>query len=265
MDDRGANPTSASRSLAPKEHGAYGQLGVPLATALAMATPEIASILLTIAAGSAFVAHEPVLVALGRRGPRARRVDGPRALRLLTSLGAAAIITGGAGLALAPPAARLASLVPLGLGAVLALFISRDQERTTLGEILAAAALTSAALPVALSSGVAPSLAWGAWVAWTLSFSAATWAVRAVIRHAKGGLSLLRRASPLALPVIAALGLERASVVSLASMASTAPMLVFSLALALSPPRPAALRRVGFGLVGASLLSGAMLVAGARC
>src|SRR5437762_3573628 len=96
------------RSLAPKEHGAYGQLGLPLVTGLAMGRPGVAAAALAVAAAAAFVAHEPLLILAGQRGTRARREEGPRAARRLAVLGAAAAISGGAGLALAPSPARLA-------------------------------------------------------------------------------------------------------------------------------------------------------------
>jgi hypothetical protein len=41
-------------------------------------------------------------------------------------------------------------------------------------------------------------------------------------------------------------------------------MLLFSAVLAIAPPHPSALRRIGWGLVAASGLTAAILVAGAR-
>lgn len=96
------NASAADRSLAPREHGAYGQIGLPLITALAMGTPSVSAILLTVGAVLVFAAHEPLLLLLGRRGLRAQRYGSPRARRSLRILAAGAAVSGLLGLALAP-------------------------------------------------------------------------------------------------------------------------------------------------------------------
>jgi hypothetical protein len=54
--------------------------------------PTLPAVLLAIAAMSAFLANEPLLVVLGHRGRRAREIDGSRAARrLAATVGAAAI------------------------------------------------------------------------------------------------------------------------------------------------------------------------------
>ncbi len=52
---------------------------MPLLTALAIGRPGISPLALTAAAVLGFVAHEPLLVAVGHRGRRAREQDGRRA------------------------------------------------------------------------------------------------------------------------------------------------------------------------------------------
>jgi hypothetical protein len=96
--------TAPQRTLVPREHGAYGQLAMPLLTALAIGRPGISALALTAAVVLAFVAHEPLLVAVGQRGPRALELDGARARRRLVWLGALVLACGALGLALAPPA-----------------------------------------------------------------------------------------------------------------------------------------------------------------
>ncbi|MCC7382259.1 MAG: YwiC-like family protein [Deltaproteobacteria bacterium] len=264
-----ASPGSAAaarprRSLAPREHGAYGQLGVPLVAALAMGRPGAAALALTAAAALAFAAHEPLLVQLARRGHRARREDGPRAARALALTGGAAAILGALGLALSPAAARVAALAPVALGAAVTLLAARDQERTAPGEIAAAAALSGAALPVALAAGVPAPLAWWAWAAWCLSLSSSTLAVRSVIAHARRPIPALRRILPAAAaaglpPALLALGIGPPS-----AALSAIPMTALALALAAAPPAPTGLRRVGWGLVATSVLAAAILVGGAH-
>ena len=174
------------RSLAPKEHGAYGQLALPLATALAQAWPTAAGLLLTLSAALAFTAHEPVLVLLGHRGPRALEEDGGRARTRLLLLGAAAALAGLSGLVLAPTLARAALAAPLVLAALLWPLLARKQEKSLAGELLAACALSAAALPVALADGVPLPAALGTWGAWVFGFAASTVAVRGVIARQKG-------------------------------------------------------------------------------
>jgi hypothetical protein len=243
-----------TRSLAPKEHGAYGQLGLPLCAALAMGTPRVAALAIAAGAVLAFAAHEPLLVLAGTRGARARREDGARALRRFATLGIAAVTAGGAGIVFAPTAARVAALVPLGLAALLAPFVFAEKEKTLPDEIVAGAALAAASLPVAIASGVSIAAAWSAWIAWAIAFAASTIAVRAVVAHARAHVAWFRRAAgPLALAV-ATFALARGGVVTPLAAAGAAPMLVAAIALAVAPPPPTALRRVGWALVAASAI-----------
>jgi hypothetical protein len=254
----------SARSLAPKEHGAYGQLGLPLVAALGMGRPGASAFALAAAAALAFVAHEPLLILAGQRGARARRDDGARALRRLAVVGAALVTFGGLGLALAPRAARAAALVPLALAAMLAPFIVKNREKTALGELLAAAALSSAALPVAIAAGASTFTARSAWAAWLVAFAASTLAVRAVVAHAKAPMVLPHRVrGPLTL-AIAAIVLERVGFLTPLGAAGAAPMLALALALAAAPPRPTALRRVGWALVAASIVLCAAITVGAH-
>ncbi len=57
-------------SLLPKEHGAYGQMAFPLATAFAVAGMNAPALLIGVAVLAGSLAHEPVLVLLGMRGTR---------------------------------------------------------------------------------------------------------------------------------------------------------------------------------------------------
>ena len=70
-------------TLLPREHGAYGQLSLPLVTALSVAGPSIAGLLVAVSAVAAFVAHEPASVLLGLRGARVRQELGRTATQWL--------------------------------------------------------------------------------------------------------------------------------------------------------------------------------------
>jgi hypothetical protein len=100
------------RSLLPHEHGAYGQIALPLVCGLGMGRPGIAAALLSAGAFAGFLSYEPLLVATGNRGKRARDEDGARARRLAAELLSLAVLLSGGGFALASPTARLASVVP---------------------------------------------------------------------------------------------------------------------------------------------------------
>lgn len=256
--------THGPRSLAPREHGAYGQLFVPLVAALAMGRPSLGAIALTVAGTAVFFAHEPLLVMLGRRGDRARREDGRRARVRLFLLGSVAAIGGVAAIVSAPVSALLAASVPLVLGAFVGRLVTLGKEKTTAGELTAAAALAGVAVPVAIAGGVTASAAWGAWGAWTLAFGASTWAVRAVIAHQKARVALWRRVLPLVVAGAVGLGGAVQGVVPWFCAAAAAPMILLALVIAAAPPHPRALKRVGWSLVGASVAAAAILVAGSR-
>jgi hypothetical protein len=257
-------PATGARSLAPREHGAYGQLGLPLLTALAMGKPSAPATLLTIASIAAFFAHEPLLLLIGQRGSRALREEGPRARRRLALLGALALGTAATSLALAPSSARLALLLPLGLAALLTPFILKNQEKTAAGELLAAATLSSAAIPVAFAAEVASPAIWSAWLAWCLALSSSTLAVRSVIAHARAPLALARR---LALPLLvlaASLLAYRAGLLLPSAAIGALPMLLLAVVLAAQPPSPRSLKKVGWGLVASSVLLAIALVVGVQ-
>src|SRR5512138_2855214 len=92
--------TRAEPSLLPREHGAWGQLAMPLVTGLALGRPGATALLLTAGVVLAFLAHEPLLVVLGQRGKRVKDALGVRAMRRLAVLGAGAVACGVAALAL---------------------------------------------------------------------------------------------------------------------------------------------------------------------
>jgi hypothetical protein len=250
-----------SRSLWPKEHGAYGQLAMPLVAALASAKPGAASGFLVLGAAAAFVAHEPLLVVLGVRGTRARREDGPRAARIGVSFLVAALLFGVLGLALGGIDVVLASLVPLALVALLSPFVLRGAEKSTGGELVASAALSAAAVPVAVSAGLSLGAAALAWNVWVLAFAASTAGVRWVI--SKDRTTFDARVLP-SIVVASTIGL-----VALASHAPTLaaaalPMVGLSWWLVAKPPARTALRRVGWTLMGASVTTAIVVVLATR-
>ena len=253
------------RSLAPREHGAYGQLGFPLLTALLIARPGAAALLLTGAAISAFLAHEPALVAFGRRGQRVREHDGPRALRTFLLLVAFALGLGFAGLWLAPKAAQVGALIAGGLGALLGGSVLLGVEKTLPGELIAAAAMTSAGFMVALAGGVPWPLAAATWATWLLAFASAVFPVRAVIvEHKTRAETAAARVVPTLAVIVAAIALAAEGELPAHIVASAAPLMALSLTVAVRPPPMKEMTRAGWLLMGAGALTTLWMVLAVR-
>jgi len=265
-----APPTTArssARTLVPHEHGAYGQLAMPLLTALAIGHPGAASLALTVSIVLAFVAHESLLVVLGQRGKRALENDGPRARRLLATLGTLFTLCGAMGYALAPASARWALLVPSALAILVGWLVVRRLEKTTAGEMAVAATLSSCGIPVALASGVSLARAIACFVTWVLAFVAATLAVQVVLVRAR---SKGRRDPGRAYAAIAGTLLAGAfAAVPLAGLPSAAPVALapsalLSATVCLTRFSPKRLRELGWAMVGSGVLTMALLVVGLR-
>lgn len=253
--------------MVPREHGAYGQLLFPLLTAMAMGRPSFAALAVGAGAVAAFVAHEPLLVLLGRRGARARRAQRHEARWWLLVCGAAALFLGATAVALLPAASRWTVSVPLTLTAVAAVWIARGKERSTSGEILVAAALASVSFPVAVASAVSTMGALTCALVFTAAFTAATVSVRAVIRAAHGTGGPVERVAALGTVVLLLTGvaaLALSGVILPAGLWAASPVCAVALVLALAIPPPRYLRQIGWMLVGASPLTGVILTAAVR-
>ena len=258
-------PSSASRarSLMPAEHGAYGEIGFPIATSLCLALPTLSAGALVLAAIALFVAHEPLLVLLGHRGARVRVTEARRARRWLAVLGAAAVTLGITGLVTMAAPVRALLLIPVALVLALAPLVALGRERTALGEILAATALSSAGIPIAAAAGVSTVVALTMWIVWSVAFSLSTLAVRASIARARSGedgarSGLVAAASAASLLFTTALAASRgwSPVLPL----GMAPLAAFSIGLHLFPHPPRRLRTLGWTLVAASFVTFAVLV-----
>ncbi|HZZ85046.1 MAG TPA: YwiC-like family protein [Anaeromyxobacteraceae bacterium] len=259
--------TDRPRSLFPKEHGAYGQLLLPLVTALAVSRPTVSSALLTLASLTAFGAHEPLLVLAGLRGKRPAEEDAPRSRALLARLAGFTAAFGLAGVALAPPAARLALAAPVALGGAVMVLVARRLEKSALGEVTVGAALSSCGLPVALAGGASPGAALACWLTWILAFAAATLAVQVILVRARskgardpGALYALLTA----LLAGAAAAAAAARLLPWAVPVALAPTALASLAVCLARVPPKRLRELGWAMIGTTTLTMALLLAGLR-
>jgi hypothetical protein len=163
--------------LLPREHGAWVQLLLPAATAIASGSRGAAPWLWTLTGLSAFLAHEPVRIAVGHRGARLARDLGPTARRVaLVTLGVAGVSALVA--FFLHPIAAVWLLAPAVAAAVLTLVIAQRADRTLTGELTAAVCLPWVALPVAISAGVATRIALGQTAVWSIGFALLTLAVR---------------------------------------------------------------------------------------
>ncbi|HUL57974.1 MAG TPA: YwiC-like family protein [Anaeromyxobacteraceae bacterium] len=261
------SPAAAPPALVPREHGAYGQLAMPILSGLALGRPGAAAFALAAAFVLAFVAHEPLLVLLGQRGTRMRTQEGARAARLLAALGALVAASAAAGVALAPQAARAALALPAGLGAAVAVLLWRRLEKTAPGEILVAAALSSCGAVVALAGGATHLGAWTLFVTWVLAFTAAIVSVRSVLRLMRTRGTSDRRPLAAALVVLLLAGaflLAARTGLPLAAPVALMPMAVAAVVLCVVQVPPRRLQAAGWAIVGASTATLVLLVAGLR-
>jgi hypothetical protein len=256
-------PPAPTRTLVPHEHGAYGQLVMPLVTAYAVGGLTAAAIALGAAFVLAFVAHESLLVVLGQRGKRALEADAPRARRFLLVLGGLAALSGALGVLLAPPVARLALLLPAALAALVGWLVARHLEKTITGEILVAATLSSAGLAVALAGRAPLSWALACWITWTLAFAAATLAVQVILVRARSkGRSDpgLVHAAVSALLLVGAFLASAVAGLPRAAPLALLPTALLSIAVCVGRFSPRRLRELGWAMVGSSVLTMVILV-----
>lgn len=254
--------------MLPREHGAYGQLAFPVGTALVVAGATLPGALIALAAVAGFLAHEPLLVALGRRGPRVQRGHARRAVAWLLATGTIAVAAGGVALWLAPLGTGWSFLVPLLPTALLAGAVVSDREKTGAGEITAAVAFSCVAIPVCLVAGAALSTAASVAVAFASLFAGSILGVRVVILKVRGGgdprqVRATRRLL-LMLTVCVSAGLVTAAtraVLPWTTLLAIGPGLLVALALAFRPPAPARLRTVGWTLVSTSTAAALILIA----
>lgn len=237
----------------PREHGAYAQLAAPLVAALVVRVPTASAVLLALAAAAAFLANEPLLVALGHRGPRLREAIGGKARRRCLVLGCVAVVAGTSALAVAREATLASAAVPLALAIALIALAYRRGQHSVVGETVAAFALPAAAVPVAVASGVMPASALVLWAAWSVGFAASVAAVHRVIHRNRRSASYVDRvlAGACASAVAAAVAIACVE----PRVAVALPLLGISLGLLVWPPKARYLRRIGVALVVAASVS----------
>jgi hypothetical protein len=251
------------RSLLPREHGAYFQLGIPLITAYLRCAASLAMLELTAAAALAFLANEPLLVVLGHRGRRLYDQAGDRARLRLAVLVPAAIALAVLGLLQAPWAATaVAGAVAVPAIAVFAL-AWRRAEHTCVGELIAAVALTGAAAPVLVAGGMAVPAALAIWLGWSLGFAATVLAVRRVIARHRRQVRAPRAFAWILGPALVAAAVACAAAGErVPGIAIAAPLAALAAVLVIAHPAATRLRAIGVAIAVAAAGSGAMAMLG---
>jgi len=252
-----------AQSLWPREHGAYAQLAVALlcGVALGHGSRGIYQAILTVAL---FLASEPALVLMGRRGDAARdttnQVRAALRLVLVGSVGLLAAIMAWVG----APAAHLLALVPPALfGALLfGLFLIR-QERTAAGEVVAAWAFSACAGTVALLGGSGAHRANLLVLLLAGMFTLATAVVHCHLIALRRGGAL--RFAAFALGAAMTLGawfLSRNGTLPRSGFLIFLPMTLAGLKIWAAPPAPNQLKKVGWAAAACAVAGGAMAVFG---
>ena len=254
----------------PREHGAYGQMGLAVATALGAAGLTRPALLLAASAVAAFVAHEPASVLLGARGPRAARELRRAAWRALAASAGIAALTGVIGVLSMAPAARWSLAVPAVPALLLAICSIRGHEKSWYGEVAAALTFACLAMPLSMAAGAAASSAAGIAVPFAVLFVAGTLAIRTVILRVRGGgavrAAAITRFSTVTVAIAGLTGLTwlatHETVPPAAVIAATAGLTV-ALAVVARPPRPSRLRAIGWTLVASATFTAVVLVVAA--
>lgn len=237
-------------NLRPKEHGAYAILAIPIVTAILITGPTVVGLCVAVASIAGFLAHEPLLVSLGHRGARAQRTT-PAAKRRLGVLLTMTVVSGIIAIVAGTTSVRYA-LVACGALAIASFAIAiAGKHRTLGGQLWGVVGLSVPCVPILLAGDIPVRLAMEAWGTWLIGFGSTTMAVRGVITSQKrqsrglhwgvvGGFSLAVAALTCAgfkLPIV------------------TLPMIFISWYLLYAPPHAKQLKRVGWTLVGGTVVT----------
>ncbi len=164
------------------------------------------------------------------------------------------------GLWFSNPLTRWAALGVALLGSSAVVLSRFEALHSTLGEAWAASVLSSLGVPVALAGAMPWRQSIAIAVAWAMTFAAGVFAVKGVISFRKArarGASVWAMAA-----VVVALGIEfpwaRGPVIAVV------PLTLASIVLLAWVPSPKALRKIGWTLVGFTVLAAALMVVTAR-
>jgi hypothetical protein len=251
--------------LWPREYGAYAELIFPLLTAFLVGRPSAGGAALTLSVVCWFLLYESLAITRGTRGRRLQAALGEAARGRSRWLGVLGGLAAATGLVLVPPAARLAALVP-GAAALLVLPAVLGGRPKSLGaELVVATALSTMLLPVGLAGAMSPRSATLDTLVWLVTYWAATLTVRAVkarIKPELGARWTLWGAPALAASaLVAGIGAGVVGLVPVFVGLAPAPGALLALAVAALRVHPRRLKRVGWSLAGANVVTLVLLIA----
>jgi hypothetical protein len=252
------------RWLLPREHGAYAELLFPVVTGWASRSPDVATVLFTVAVVAGFLSYEPLMVLRGVRGRRLQDALGETAHTQLLLFLSVGTVTGVLAVALTGTATQVAALVPAACAVALLPWLYRHRLKTLAAEILVVAAFSATVLPLAVREAADWRFAWTAAAVWCGSFTLGTLAVHAIkVRHKQTvGVRWSRPAAP-ALALVA-VGIGVVGPVLGAIPVTTGVALVVPAVLAglfsVLPVHPRRLKRVGWSLVVANVITLVLLL-----
>jgi hypothetical protein len=259
---------TTARVLLPKEHGAYGQVIFPLVSVFGVAGISPAGLAVSVAVVAGFLAHEPALIVLGLRGPRARREQSPGAARWLALCLAVGLVAALTALIIIHPAVRWSLLVPVIPALFLVVAMISGREKSWYGETAAAFAFAGVAVPVAMAAGASADAALAVAIPFAVLFITTTLAVRVVILRVRGGgdpraAVATQRAT---LTIAAVCGVVMTAMTLAGWLAASVPIacapgLLTAAFVAVRPPAPSRLRVLGWTLVAVSTLTAVILMA----
>ncbi len=230
------------------------QLLAPLLWALLFLPPSGAALLLALGACAAFLAHEPLLVLLGRRGRRIYEAVAGRARVRVAVLGSVAAACAWTVARLGSDYVRLVMLVPALLCALTAGLVLLHRERTILGELVSAAALTSFCMPLLAIARASLSSTLSFGVGWLLIHIMATLTARAYVHRKRGEGRLLGYWAAGSIAVFALAGvLSARGVVAWSFGLAPLPFVVAAVALAVGRFAPRTPKTLGWTLAAANL------------
>jgi hypothetical protein len=201
---------------------------------------------------------------VGQRGTRTKRAEGERAKRALLVFTMFALAAGVSGLVLAPRAAQFSVVLPLLLGVTLIMLAIQGLERSMFGEALAAATLSSVAVPLGLSARLEITAVLAVALIWAVTALLGTSVVRLTVARTKAKtpaqlrvVGLKRGGLILVCFLVIAIGVAApyGSRVGLWVLAAAVPVAFTVLVMAALRPTARRLRLMGWSLVGANLLS----------
>lgn len=243
-------------------------MAFPIVTSLAVVGVTAPALLITLAVVAGFLAHEPLLVLLGKRGARVRRDNRSGARWWFAVTTATAAAAGILAWRFAAADIRCSLMFPLLPAVCVAAAIPARREKSAAAEIAVALTFSSVATPLCLAAGAHARTAAVVGIVFALVFVADTLAVRSVILAARGGNTRAARSTRIAVLLLAATGCGALALCAAeallpwAALLASAPGLGAAAWLVLFPPAPSRLRRVGWTLVAATAASALILVGG---